>query len=74
MTKLLIAILGLLITSNIKQTELCTSNALFPDGGAMAVAIMKGSFNGTAVNGTITFFQAVIYSFHEICSEYLPYF
>jgi hypothetical protein len=40
--------------------ESCSSNnAYFPENGASALAILKGSLNGSPVQGTITFTQAV---------------
>ena len=57
--KILIAIFGLILTFNIKHSELCSSLVKFPEGGAMAKAIMKGLYNGSVIEGTITFTQAV---------------
>ena len=45
---------------NIKHSESCNTNgAYFPENGAAAIAILKGSLNGKTVQGTVTFTQAV---------------
>ena len=49
-----------ILAINVKFYELCSSNnAYFPENGASAIAILKGSLNGVSVQGTVTFTQQV---------------
>jgi len=62
MNKLSFVLLTLTIIyiSNIKYVELCVPKVYFPEGGAKAIAVMKGSLNGSPISGTIRFEQADI--------------
>ena len=49
-----------ILAINVKFYDLCSSNnGYFPENGASAIAILKGSLNGIPVQGTVTFTQAV---------------
>ena len=57
---MLTALFIIFLTINIKYFDMCTTNsAYFPENGAMAIAVLKGALNGSAIQGTVTFSQAV---------------
>ena len=56
----MLIIIAITLVLNLGFSESCTTNgAYFPDNGAMAIAVLKGSLNGNPVQGTITFTQPV---------------
>ena len=57
----MLAILAIIsIIVNFEYSESCSTNgAYFPENGAAAIAILKGTLNGNTVQGTVTFTQAV---------------